>query len=43
MLFRSVREAGQVVTVLGLAPAVPNEFIVVRIVHGAGGVDVTRP
>ncbi len=28
-----VREAGQVVTVIGLAPAVPNEFIVVRIVQ----------
>ncbi len=38
-----VREAGQVVTVIGLAPAVPNEFVVVRIVHGAGGVDITRP
>jgi uncharacterized protein len=28
-----VREAGQVITEIGLAPAVPSEFIVVRIVH----------
>jgi len=33
-----VRETGRVVTVIGLAPAVPNEFVVVRIIHGAGGV-----
>jgi len=38
-----VRETGRVVTVIGLAPAVPNEFVVVRIVHGTGGVDVTGP
>lgn len=38
-----VREMGQVVTVIGLAPAVPNEFVVVRIVHGAGGVDIAGP
>jgi len=31
-----VRETGRVVTLIGLAPAVPNEFVVVRIVHGAG-------
>jgi len=31
-----VRETGRVVTVIGLAPAVPNEFVVVRIIHGAG-------
>lgn len=35
-----VRETGRVVTTIGLAPALPNEFIVVRIVHGAGGVEV---
>ena len=29
-----VRDTGRVVTVIGLAPAVPNEFVVVRIVHG---------
>ncbi len=38
-----VRETGRVVTVIGLAPAVPNEFVVVRIVHGAGGVNVAGP
>ncbi|HEX2224238.1 MAG TPA: phage tail sheath subtilisin-like domain-containing protein [Thermoanaerobaculia bacterium] len=36
-----VREAGQVVTVIGLAPALPNEFVVVRIIHGATGASVT--
>ena len=35
-----VREAGRVVTVIGLAPGLPNEFVVVRIIHGAGGVDI---
>jgi Bacteriophage tail sheath protein len=38
-----VRETGRVVTVIGLAPGLPNEFVVVRIVHGAGGVDVAGP
>lgn len=38
-----VRETGQVVTRIGLAPAVPNEFVTVRIVHGAGGVGITGP
>jgi len=33
-----VREAGRVVTEIGLAPASPNEFVVVRIIHGVGGV-----
>lgn len=35
-----VREMGQVVTVIGLAATVPNEFVVVRLVQGAGGVDI---
>ncbi|MFL6292693.1 MAG: phage tail sheath family protein [Thermoanaerobaculia bacterium] len=35
-----VRAAGRVVTVIGLAPSVPNEFVVVRIIHGASGVGV---
>ncbi|MFP5284184.1 MAG: phage tail sheath family protein [Thermoanaerobaculia bacterium] len=35
-----VREAGRVVTVIGLAPSLPNEFVVVRIIHGASGVGV---
>ena len=33
-----VRDAGQLVTEIGLAPALPNEFIVVRITHSASGV-----
>jgi Bacteriophage tail sheath protein len=38
-----VREAGLLVTEIGLAPALPNEFVVVRILHGAGGVEVAGP
>lgn len=38
-----VREAGRVVTEIGLAPAVPNEFVVVRIIHGAQGVEIAGP
>ena len=30
-------ERPEVVIHIGLAPTVPNEFVVVRIVHGAGG------
>ncbi|MCL6434009.1 MAG: phage tail sheath subtilisin-like domain-containing protein [Leptolyngbyaceae cyanobacterium HOT.MB2.61] len=33
-----VRAAGNVVTEIGLAPAIPNEFIVVRLIHGNAGV-----
>jgi phage tail sheath protein FI len=32
-----VGQIGQVITEIGLAPAIPNEFIVVRIIHGASG------
>jgi phage tail sheath protein FI len=35
-----VRETGRVVTVIGLAPSLPNELVVVRIIHGASGVGV---
>ena len=28
-----VREAGQVITEIGLAPTVPAEFVIVRIIH----------
>ena len=35
-----VRDAGRVVTVIGLAPSLPNEFVVVRIIHGAAGVGI---
>ncbi|PZO53774.1 MAG: phage tail sheath family protein [Phormidesmis priestleyi] len=35
-----VRDQGQVVTEIGLAPTLLNEFIVVRLIHGASGVVV---
>ena len=35
-----VRDAGMVVTEIGLAPALPGEFVVVRIIHGAGGISL---
>lgn len=37
------RAAGLVVTEIGLAPAVPGEFVVVRFTHGPGGVDLAGP
>jgi len=37
---REVRDLGQLVTEVGLAPAVPGEFIVIRIVQGEGGVSL---
>jgi uncharacterized protein len=37
------REVGTVITEIGLAPSAPNEFIIVRIVHGASGVSITGP
>jgi phage tail sheath protein FI len=40
---REVREEGMVITEIGLAPTSPNEFVVVRIIHGAGGVTITGP
>jgi hypothetical protein len=40
---RDVREAGVVVIEIGLAPVVPNEFVVVRFTHGPGGVDLAGP
>jgi phage tail sheath protein FI len=36
-----LREAGQVVTEIGLAPLAPAEFIVVRIIQRAGTTDVS--
>lgn len=39
----AVRDAGQVVAEVGLAPARPNEFIVARLIAGASGVSVTNP
>ncbi len=38
-----VREAGNVISEIGLAATRPNEFIVVRIVHGASGVTIYGP
>lgn len=38
---KEVRDAGMVVTEIGLATIVPNEFIVVRIIHSDSGVCVT--
>jgi hypothetical protein len=38
-----VRRAGVIVTEIGLAPMVPNEFVVVRFTHGQGGVDLAGP
>jgi len=40
---REVRELGQVVTEIGLAPAKPYEFVVVRLIHGLTGVTVSGP
>lgn len=38
-----VRDLGMVVTEIGLAPGVPNEFVVVHIIHGANGTNITGP
>ncbi len=38
-----IREAGMVVTEIGLAPASPSEFVIVRIIHGVGGVTLVGP
>jgi uncharacterized protein len=40
---REMQDLGQVVTEVGLAPAVPYEFVVIRLIHGAGGVSVSGP
>jgi phage tail sheath protein FI len=37
------RDLGQVITKIGLATAVPFEFVVVRLVHGATGVQIEGP
>jgi uncharacterized protein len=36
-------ESGQVVTEIGLAPTIPYEFVVVRLIHGTRGVSITGP
>ncbi len=38
-----LRDLGQVVTEIGLAPALPNEFVIVRIVYGPNGVTIAGP
>lgn len=38
-----VVEFGQVITEIGLAPTIPYEFVVVRLIHGARGVTITGP
>ncbi|MEG4087497.1 phage tail sheath C-terminal domain-containing protein [Microcoleus sp. POL10_C6] len=35
-----VRDSGKVVTEIGLAPTVPSEFIIIRLVHGSSGLTV---
>lgn len=37
----AVREAGMVVTEIGIAAAQPAEFVVVRVIHGSSGVSIT--
>jgi Bacteriophage tail sheath protein len=39
----AVRDMGEVVTEIGLAPTLPSEFIVVRIVLSSGGITITGP
>ncbi|MEA5567780.1 phage tail sheath family protein [Anabaena sp. UHCC 0399] len=36
-----VQDTGMVVTEIGLAPTIPNEFIIVRLIHGTTGVSLT--
>ena len=38
-----VQDLGMVVTDIGLAPALPHEFVVVRLIHGASGVSIAGP
>lgn len=38
-----LRETGRIVTEIGLAAAPPTEFIVVRVIHGPGGVQIEGP
>lgn len=37
------RDQGALITEIGLAPSLPNEFVVVRIIHGASGVSLAGP
>jgi phage tail sheath protein FI len=38
-----VREAGQLITEIGLAPGLPEEFVVVRLIQGPSGVAIAGP
>lgn len=38
-----VRDRGIVVTEVGLAPGIPSEFVVVRIIHDVSGVTIAEP
>ena len=38
-----IRDAGKVVIEIGLAAAVPGEFVIVRIFHGVSGTTITEP
>ena len=38
-----VREAGTIVTEIGLAPGIPSEFVVVRLIHSGGSIQITQP
>jgi len=40
---RELRDSGQVITEIGLAPANPYEFVIVRLIHGASGVSISGP
>jgi hypothetical protein len=38
-----LRDQGQVVTEIGLAPTIPYEFVVVRLIHGTRGATIAGP
>jgi uncharacterized protein len=38
-----LRERDEVVTEIGLAPTIPYEFVVIRLIHGARGVTISGP
>jgi hypothetical protein len=40
---QEVRDLGHIVTEIGLAPALPNEFVVVRLIHSSSGITITGP
>jgi len=37
------RDEGKIISEIGLAPNRPNEFVIVRIIHAAGGVTIAGP